>query len=132
MQLAILIQLSFESQAYILQHLGHQKGFFGQQGSLANYIVSILAANADTLIQLSGKPKPTIFNILAAMEDSLVSWAAKPAIQAASWHAAILIQLSGKPSPIVNFLAASYAKYLQHLGIRCKYIQPLGSQEPSP
>jgi hypothetical protein len=69
-----------------LQHLGSQKGFFGQLGSLASYLVSILAANAAILIQLSGKPKPTIFNILAAMADSLVSWAAKPALQAAPWQ----------------------------------------------
>ncbi len=44
--------------------------------------------------------------------DSVV-WEAKPALC------------------IINILAASYKKYLQHLGIRCKYIQPLGSQEPS-
>jgi hypothetical protein len=46
---------------------------------LASYLVSILAANAAILIQLSGKPSP-IVNILAAKTDSLVSKEAKPAV----------------------------------------------------
>jgi hypothetical protein len=44
------------SQASNLQHLGSHVRFLGLLGSLASYLVSILAVNADILIQLSGKP----------------------------------------------------------------------------
>jgi hypothetical protein len=89
------------SQANNLQHLGSYGRFFGQLGSLASCIVSILAANAAILIQLSGKPSQQCLTILAVMADFLVSWEAWPAIVSIlAANSDILIQLSGKPSQL--------------------------------
>jgi hypothetical protein len=71
------------SQASNLQHVGSQNRFFGQLGSLASNIVSSLAANADILIHLSGKPSQ---QSSTSWQPWKILWSAGQPIQLYSQH----------------------------------------------
>ncbi len=111
----------WEAKPTMFNHLGSQNRFFGQLGSLASFIVSILAAYA------------------ASYLDSVVFW--KPSLHSStSWPPKRILWSAGKPSQLYSQHLSSQCRYLdsvvweaqannlQHLGSHGRFFGQLGSQ----